>query len=159
MARALIWRLGAAAVGGTVGSQLPSPLGTLLGALVAAVSVNVRVGRGAGAPAGLRLLVQVLLGALIGSRLGAALTQPTALLPGLAVSAVAIVTWVVGSLAVARIAGVDLPTALLASAPSSPSEMTAAATEAGLRADLIAALQLGRVLLVLLLAGLIGRVM
>ncbi len=58
---------------------------------------------------------------------------------------------------VAKVARLDLGTVLLATAPGSPGETTAVAAEAGFRAELVAALQLGRVLAALLVAALLTR--
>ena len=157
MTSVLVTRLGTAALGGLVGSQLPIPLGPLLGALAAGMAVNLHGGHAAGAPPWLRVAVQILLGGLIGSTFGPILLQPGLLLPALAAVAASVLTWLAGSLLVARVVGVDLATALLVSAPGSPAETTAVAAEAGYRVELVAAVQIGRVLAVLLVAGLLAR--
>ena len=155
--RRLAWRIGAGVLGGLVGSYLPLPLGGLLGAWAATATVNLHTGRNPGTPRWLRLLVQVLLGGLVGSTFGPVLLQPSLLPTALGVTFVATATWVAGSLLVARAGGVDLATALLVSAPGSPAETTAIAAEAGLRVQLVAAVQLGRVLAVLCVAGFLAR--
>ena len=147
----------AALVGGVVGSLLPIPLGTLLGALVAATAVKLGGDGDAPPPAWLRVAVQILLGCLVGSALGPALLDPAALLPALLITVAGVLTWVAGSLLVARFGRVDLATALFVSAPGSPAETTAVAADANFRVELIAAVQLGRVLGVLLVAALLAR--
>ena len=88
---------------------------------------------------------------------GPVLLHPALLPAALLVTASGVVIWVGGSLLVVKIAGVDLATALLVSAPGSPAETTAVAAEAGIRVPLVAAVQLGRVLAVLCVAGLLAR--
>jgi uncharacterized protein len=153
----LLWRVGAGVLGGLVGSQLPIPLGTLLGAGLATATVNLQAGQTVGAPVWLRVLVQLLLGGLVGSAFGPVLLQPALLPLALGVTLVPVAIWVAGSLLVARTTAVDLATALLVSAPGSPAETTAVAAEAGIQVPLVAAVQLGRVLAVLTVAGLLAR--
>ena len=147
-----VWTLAVGTMGGLLGHFLNLPAGALLGSLAAVAGYNVlREGR-AQVPKWLRSPSRILVGATIGS-----LATP-ALLHSLGSSvgwAAAITTAVVAfglalGVLLARITGMDLRTALLASCPGGIAEMVALAEQSRADVEVVLGIQVVRKLALLI---------
>ena len=134
-----------ATVGGLLGYNLKLPAGALIGAMVAVGLYNLFF-HGARMPLQMQVIVQIVAGAMIGLRINAgtfadlkAIIFPALIM----VFSVVIIGFIIGFM-LYRFTGMDLTTALFASAPGGLTEMTLAADSMGAEAPKVAMLQLLR---------------
>ncbi len=147
-----------AAIGGILGDKIKLPAGALIGAMVAVGAYNI-FGNQAYMPPQFRLGIQILAGAMIGLQIN----QET--LSGLKMLLVPALIMIVSVMAICftagflmyKFTGLDLTTALFASAPGGMTEMSLAADSLGANAPQVALLQLIRLLSVIIILPFLVR--
>lgn len=135
----------AALILGLIGYKLKIPAGAMTFAMIAAGSLNIFTGRGY-MPLNLRRATQVFAGILIGERMTYAdvIALKSVILPALIMLAGIIVVNLCIGLFISKIGGIEIITALLASAPGGVSDMALISKELGGDAPKVAILQLSR---------------
>ncbi|MBI4540093.1 MAG: AbrB family transcriptional regulator [Gemmatimonadetes bacterium] len=137
--------------GGLVGMWLRLPAGALVGSMVAVGAVSLTV-HAAPIPPLFGDMAKILIGTMVGSTITPEILQNLRglALPAVVVVVLMIVAGLLGGWALSHFTGVDIATALFATAPGGSAEMTAAAQ--GLKADasLVASLQAVRIVVVIL---------
>jgi membrane AbrB-like protein len=159
---ALLGTLVVGVVGGLIGERLRLPAGALLGAMLAVGAVNLTGGHMMALPVPFRTVAKLLVGTYLGSlltletfRLLRQLALPAALMV-----AITILAGLVGGFALTRLAGVDVHTALLGSAPGGSTEMTLVSLSYDeANPPLVAALQIVRIVAVIFTVPLMVRLM
>ncbi len=140
-----------AAAGGILGYKLKLPAGAMIGAMVAVGAYNI-FNNQAYIPPQFRLGIQIAAGAMIGLQINREILSGLKMLlvPSLImVGAVIAVCFIAGFL-MHKFTGLDLTTALFASAPGGMTEMSLAADSLGANAPQVAVLQLIRLLSVII---------
>ena len=159
---ALLGTLVVGVVGGLIGERLRLPAGALLGAMLAVGAVNLTGGHLVSLPVPFRTVAKLLVGTYLGSlltletfRLLRQLALPAALMV-----VITILAGLVGGFALTRLAGVDVHTALLGSAPGGSTEMTLVSLSYDeANPPLVAALQIVRIVAVIFTVPLMVRLM
>jgi membrane AbrB-like protein len=141
----LILTLGVAAVAGLIGYKLGIPAGAMTFAMIATAALNVIFERGY-MPLNLRRLTQVFAGVLIGERMtyGDIIALKSVLLPAFILLIGIIAVNLCIGFFISKTSGLDLISALLASAPGGVSDMAIIAKDLGGDAPKVAILQLAR---------------
>lgn len=137
--------LGVALVLGFGGYKLKIPAGTMSFAMVAAAALNIFTGRGY-LPLNLRRATQVFAGILIGSRMtyGDLIALKSVIVPAIIMLVgIILVNLLIGFL-ISKFGGIEIVTALLASAPGGVSDMALIAKDLGGDAPKVAIMQLSR---------------
>lgn len=139
-----------AVAGGLIGLGLKIPAGALIGAMVAVAVAKVTGVTSGELGTPYLIMAQIVLGAIIGSEFDGETLRvlKTAWASGLII----VTSLSLGSLAigwvVAKITGLDLPTALFSSMPGGMSQITAAAEGMGADARLVATFHLVRLVVI-----------
>lgn len=141
----LILTLGVAAVAGLIGYKLGIPAGAMTFAMIATAALNVIFERGY-MPLNLRRLTQVFAGVLIGERMtyGDIIALKSVLIPAFILLIGIIAVNLCIGFFISKTSGLDLISALLASAPGGVSDMAIIAKDLGGDAPKVAILQLTR---------------
>jgi membrane AbrB-like protein len=141
----LFLTLGVALVFGFIGYKLGIPAGTMSFAMVAAAVLNIFTGRGY-MPLNLRRATQVFAGILIGGRMTYAdlIALKSVIVPAMIMLiGIIVLNFIIGFL-ISKFGGIEIVTALLASAPGGVSDMALIAKDLGGDAPKVAILQLSR---------------
>ncbi len=136
---------------GTIGFRLKLPAGALVGAVIGTVMVNLLFER-AFFYADLRVAIQLVSGAMIGSRIGKKdfLSLRTIIFPTLfMLVGMAGFNLLFGTL-MHRVGGLDVATALFASAPGGMADMALISAELGAEPAYVGILQMFRILVIIL---------
>ncbi|MCM0650947.1 AbrB family transcriptional regulator [Clostridium swellfunianum] len=144
-AKNLVVTLAAALVMGLIGYRLKIPAGAMTFAMVAAGALNIFTGKGY-MPLNLRRATQIFAGILIGERMTYAdvLALKTVIVPALIMLiGIIAVNFLIGFL-ISKFGGIEIVTALLASAPGGVSDMALIAKDLGGDAPKVAVMQLSR---------------
>lgn len=159
---ALLGTLVVGVVGGLIGERLRLPAGALLGAMLAVGAVNLAGAHMVSLPVPFRTVAKL----LVGTYLGSLLTIETfrllrqLALPATLMVVITILAGLVGGFVLTRLAGVDVHTALLGSAPGGSTEMTLVSLSYDeANPPLVAALQIVRIVAVIFTVPLVVRLM
>lgn len=137
--------LGIALIVGFVGYKLKVPAGAMTFAMVAVGALNIFTGRGY-MPLNLRRATQVFAGILIGGRMtyGDLIALKSVIVPAIIMLVgIIVLNFLIGFI-ISRVGGIEIVTALLASAPGGVSDMALIAKELGGDAPKVAIMQLAR---------------
>jgi membrane AbrB-like protein len=147
-------------VGGIIGERLRLPAGALLGAMLAVGAMNLVGGDVASLPRPFRTTAKILVGTYLGGLLTLNTLRhlKTLAFPAALMLAITIGAGLIGGILLSRLAGVDIYTALLGSAPGGSTEMTLVALSYDeAEPPLVAALQVIRIIGVILIVPLVVR--
>lgn len=141
----LAFTLGIALVLGLIGYKLGVPAGAMTFAMISVGALNVFSGKGY-MPLNLRRATQVFAGMLIGERVtyGDLIALKSIIIPAFIILiGIIVFNFIIGFL-ISKISGIDIITALLASAPGGVSDMALIAKDLGGDAPKVALMQLSR---------------
>lgn len=155
--RAAVVTLGLAGAGGLLGEASGLPAGALLGALMTVAAYNLSTDGAAQLPAVIRDTSRILVGTVIGSLVTPALLSSLGVhLPwAVLFTALIILAGLMAGWLLARLTGLDMPTALLSCSPGGMPEMSALASELGARVDVVLGIHVIRKIIVLIVVPLL----
>lgn len=138
-------------LGGLLGIRLRLPAGALIGSMLAVAALGLAGHPSEPVPPILRNLGKILVGTVVGSAVTVSTLREIrpAALPALLVAVLLIGAGLLGGWLLSYLSGMDLATALFATAPGGSAEMTAAAEDMKANAAIVAALQTVRIIIVI----------
>ena len=154
----LCYTLIAAAAGGILGYQLRLPAGALIGSMIGVGIYNISTNQ-AYMPHYFRIGAQIVAGAMIGLRINRETIHGFKELigPALIIIVAVLAVCIIAGLLMHKFTGLDLTTALFASAPGGMTEMSLAADSLGGNTPQVALLQLVRLLSTLIILPFVAK--